>query len=217
MKRKKAILIVLVTGGLLLGLFCALVFTPAGYIVACMFGMEYYSEWHVVRCGLEKEGDLPPSFNLCLVTPPSKYGEVIPLFLTYRLDHPVSMFVDCDVYGNWSAAQYLNLTRLELVLSDGRRENLLPSSPPVKVYNSNYENARDSQYYRAQRLERSVRSHGEHVQVQFSSCLWPPTDNITLISEGTTHLDVERNDQPFRQVSDWKIVRKKGFRKPWIP
>ena len=216
-RRKKWVLGVLASGGLLYGLLFALQPTGIGYIVACMFGLEYYSEWSLVPGEIRTTGELPPSFHLCLVTPPSQYGTVIPLLLTYRLSCPVGMYVDFRVPGNLPSVQHLELDQLELTLSDGAHENLLGDSPSILLPIVTNHTEGVSKYYRLGRLYRAVAEQAPCVQIHFDSYLLRLDGTATLTSEGTIHPGGDQADKKFRQVAVWTITRKKGVRKPWIP
>ena len=216
-RRKKWGLGVLASGGLLFGLLFALQPTGLGYVIACMFGLEYYSEWAVVPGEIKTTGELPPSFHLRLVTPPSKYGTVIPLLLTYRLSPPVGMYVDFRIAGDLPSVQHLELERLELALSDGAHENLLGDSPSILLPIVTNHTEGVSKYYRQGRPYRAVAEQAACVQIHFDSYLLRLDGTATLTSEGTIHLDGDQADKKFRQVAVWTITRKKGVRKPWIP
>ena len=215
MKRKA--LIVLASVALLWGLLFALQFTLVGYILIGTCGMEYYRTLNYWRDKTEKEGDLPPSFSLQFGGDTSKQGTIVPCLLLYSIDDYVNMLVDFSVPRDWTGAQYLDLTRLELVLQDGRTENLLPPSLPVRFYFGKHKDARRFYEYSGGQLKGTIQESAMQGQAFFYSTLWPPTEKATLIAEGTIHLEVRKEDQPFKQVSNWTIARGKGLRKVSLP
>ncbi len=238
MKRKA--LIVLASVALLWGLLFALQFTLVGYILIGTCGTEYYRTSNFWREKIENEGDLPPSFSLQFGGCTSKQGTIVPCVLLYSLDDHINMLVDFSVPRDWAGAQYLDLTRLDLVLQDGRREELVrqpgpgktvwgrqggivtrtdcyASGSPVRFYFGEHPNARRFYEYSGGQLKGAIQESAEQGQAHFFSTLWPPTEQVTLIAEGTCHLDTRREDHPFKQVSTWTIKRGSGFRKVWLP
>jgi hypothetical protein len=214
MKRKKKILILVMLGCLSWGMFLVLQNTNLGYIIAVLGGVEYYSECNYTLDALENEGDLPPSFRLLLGGGPSKSGMLVPCLFFYDLDHHESILVEFAVPRDWTGAQYLDLTRLEFLLPDGKHEELIPHpSSPVRFYFGEYENARRFLSYRAGRLTNVIQLSKEQGRAHFYSSFWPAPETATLIAEGTFHLDVRKEDQTFRQVSRWKIRKSHGIRK----
>jgi hypothetical protein len=238
MKRK--VLIVLASGGLLWGLLFALQFTLAGYIVVGTCGTEYYRTTAFWRESMENEGDLPPSFHLQFGGCAPKQGTIVPCLLFYSLDKHINMLVDFSVPRDWAGAQYLDLTKLELVLQDGRHEDLVTqpgpvkyvfgkqggfrtlaeystSGSPVRFYFGEHPNARRFMEYNAGQLKHIIQESAEQGQAHFFSTLWPPAEKVTLIAEGTLHRDASQENQQFRQVSTWTISRVRGLRRVSLP
>jgi len=235
MKRKA--LIVLASVALLWGLLFALQFTFAGYILVGMFGMEYYRTLNFGHQKMESEGDSPSSLRLQFGRQPPKQGALVPCLLLYSIDDSTNMLVYVNVPQDWYGAQYLDLTRLDLVMQDGRREELVRQSGPVVTTWSRQSGRTDSYasgepvrfcfgqpqserifFKRCGRwLERVVMDPATPGQACFYATLWPPTEKVTLIAEGTIHRELCREDQPFRQVSTWKITRGWGLRRVWLP
>ncbi len=142
-----------------------------------------------------------------------------------------------SIYVCWHGAQYLDLTRLDLVMQDGRREELVrqpgpvvttwsrrsgrtdsyASGEPVRFYFGQPQSERIFFKRRGRWLERVVMDPATPGQACFYATLWPPTEKVTLIAEGTIHRELCREDQPFRQVSTWKITRGWGLRRVWLP
>ena len=238
MKRK--IIIGLVSVALLWGLLFALQFTPVGYILIGTCGMEYCRTESFWRDKLETEGDLPPSFSLQLGGCASKQGTIVPCLLLYSLDKYTDFQAYVHVPRDWNGAQYLDLMKLEVVMQDGRREELIrqpgpvktvwggkgsivtradsyASGSPVRFYLGAHPNARRFIEYRAGMPVGGIQESAEQGQACLFSTLWPPTEKVTLIAEGSYHHDIRREDQRFRQVSTWTIIRGGGIRRVWLP
>ena len=237
---KRKILIVPASVALLWGLFFALQFTPVGYIIVGTCGTECYRKLNFWSEKVEKEGDLPPSFSLQFGGRAPKQGMIVPCLLFYSFDAHINMLVDLSIPRNWAGAQYLDLTKLELVLQDGRREELVrqpspgktiwrrqrglvtrtdyhASGSPVRFYFGKHPNARRFIEYRAGEPVGAIQESAMQGQAHFFSSLWPPAEKATLIAEGTYHLDTRLEDQPFKQVSTWTLKRGWGLRKVWLP
>ncbi len=189
---------------------------------------------------MENEGDLPPSFHLQFGGSAPKQGTLVPCLLLYSSDDHMNMLVDFSVPRDWHGAQYLDLTRLDLVLQDGRREELIrqpspgktiwgrqggivtrtdcyASGEPVRFYFGQHPNARSFYEYRGGQLKGAIKESAMQGQAYFYSTLWPPAEKATLIAEGTIHRELRQEDQPFKQVSTWKLARSRGLRKVWLP
>ena len=218
MKRK--IRVALISCGVCWVLLGALQSSFVGYFIAGVCGIKYYSEWVVAREHLETVGDFPSVFwlNTGGGDAPSRNGTIIPCLLFYdfspdkkRLLADLTVPRDCGV-------QRLDLTTLELVLPDGNRESLIPSWSPPRFYFGDHELARRFVNYSAGRLESAIEVSAMHNQGYFFSSFGTSERNVTLIAEGIIYKDSDESlGQPFRQVSEWRVERKRGFRKMGMP
>ena len=110
----------------------------------------------------------------------------------------------------------IDLTRLELILEDGRTENLCGRHVPLRFFFGEHEDALRSFYYKAGRLEHIGSAlKVDRSRAWFFSSLWPPPKQATLMAKGTVHRNTDE-DQPFRQVSVWRFNRYGGFRKVYV-
>ena len=213
MRTKKLIIIPAALACMYLVLF-ALKSTEVGYALIVLFGVECFNQ-SICGCqSLEKEGDAPDLFYIYIVQN-YKDTELIPCLFYYESTRPNKMLAILGISKDETDAkyQYLDLTRLELVLEDGRKENLLASPSPLRLYFGGHEYAHRFFSYRAGRLEHVIKESKEHhSRAHFYSSLWPPTEQATLIAEGTFRREMGE-DLPFRQVSVWKFSRRWGFRK----
>ena len=213
MRHKKLIIIPTALACMYLALL-ALQSTIVGYALVVWFGVEYFTQAVGERQQLEKEGDAPNLFNLH-IGQNYKDRELIPCLLYYKSARPNNMFVLLEISKDEADAkfQYLDLTRLELILEDDRKENLLECPDPLRVYFGDHKDAHRFCNYNAGRLENLLEGcKTHHTRVYFYSSLWPPRRQVTLIAEGTFRRNTGE-DLPFRQVSVWKFSRDWEFRK----
>ena len=211
MKRK--IRVALISCGVCWVLLGALQSSFVGYFIAGVCGIEYYSEWKVARKKLETEGELPPAF--CLKAGGSdvrlsNQWAIVPCLLFYDSNtYNKYLGVDFTIPQDWNDAQCLDLTKLEVVLPDGRRNSLLSPWGLPRFYIGDREDARRSASYNA--------GHVENV-IEASAKSWSSPKKVTLIAEGIIYKDSDESlGQPFRQVSEWRVERKRGFRKMGMP
>ena len=213
MRHKKLIIIPTALACMYLALF-ALQLTIVGYVLAVWFAVEYYNDSVCERQNFEKDGDTPDLFYL-LVFQEYKYKELIPCLLYGKLTRPHKISAVLCISRDEADAKYqcLGLTRMELILDDGRKENLLERDPLPILYFGEREYARRFSSYNAGRVENAIEEYKEpHRRAYFSSSLWPPTKQATLIAEGKFQCNTGEY-LPFRQVSVWKFSRDWGFRK----
>ena len=144
-----------------------------------------------------------------------KRKELIPCLLYCDLTRPFEMFAVLSISKDEADAQYqyLDLMRLELILEDGRKENLLGYPYLFRLYFGEHEYAQRFFSYRAGRLEYLIEECKMHrSRAYFSSSLWPPAKQATLIAEGALRLNAGEI-RPFRQVSVWQFGRDWGIRR----
>ena len=213
MRHKKLIIIPTAFACMYLALF-ALQSTIVGYAIVVWFGVEYFTQSVGGRQNLEKEGDAPDLFYMH-VAQEYKSKELIPCFLYYESGRPYKMLAVLGFSKDEVDAQYqyIDLTRLDLILEDGRKEKLLERPSPLRLYFGDHEHAHRYFCYSAGRLEHvTAESKEHHTRAHFYSSLWPSTKQATLIAEGAFRHNTGEY-LPFRQVSVWKFSRDWGFRK----
>jgi hypothetical protein len=210
MKNKKLIIIPATLACLYLILF-ALRSTFAGYAIVVWFGMECFNRSTCELKKLEKEGDVPDLFHMVVAQEP-KNKELIPCLLYWESTRPNRILAMLEVSGGETDVQHLDLTRLELVLEDGRRESLLKRPSPRRHYFGDHKHANRFFSPSAGRLEHGIAGNKGDIRAQFYSSSWPATKQATLIAEGTLRRETGE-DQPFRQVSVWQLSRHWGIRK----
>ena len=180
-------------------------FTNLGYMLALLYESGCFSDSIYKGLKQETEGSAPGEFHFTLDTKRTEI-ELIPCLLYYRHSYPKRINIAYRVLGDTSDCQYLDLSRLELVLKNGKKESLLPPDRPFRVYLKDHENARDFWLYEDGDL--TSRDRRRHVPrgAEFRLSGRSPSKQVTLVAEGTLHRGTGE-DQPFRQVAAWQLVK----------
>ena len=178
--------------------------TSFGYMAALLYESNYSTHLRYECRKQENERNAPGEFrfapNAGLID-----VEIIPCLLYYRSHCPERIDIAYRISDDLAGCQYLDFTRLELVLKNGRRESLLPPNLPFRLYLKDCGNIGSRCLYEAGKLKDPNGQRGFPQGTEFRLSGRPPEKQVTLIAEGMLHRDTGE-DQPFRQVSVWQLL-----------
>ena len=183
--------------------------THFGYMLAYLCESSCFSDSAYKNVKQETEGDTPGEFHFILDAKHTEIG-IIPCLLYYRSSGPKRINIAYRVSEDLMDYQYLDLSRLELVLKNGKKEDLLLPDRPFRVHLKDYNNASSLRLYEAGELAVMDERTGLPPGVEFRSSWLPPSRQVTLIAEGTLHRGTGEG-QPFRQVAVWQCVNRTAW------
>ena len=184
--------------------------TSFGYVLNYLYESSYSSDSKYNGAKQETTGDAPGECHLTSDTKWANIG-IIPGLLHYKYSYPKRINIAYRVSGDMSDCQYLDLSRLELILKNGKKEDILPPDRPFRVHLKDHNNARGFRLYESGQLASMGERRGIPPGVEFRSSGQPPSKQVTLIAEGTLYWGTGES-RPFRQVAVWQRVKEKRLK-----
>jgi hypothetical protein len=179
--------------------------TSFGYMISYLYESSFFSDSTYKSLNQKIEGDAPGEFHFAFDVKRTDI-EIIPGLLYYRSCNPKRLNIAYRFSEDLADYQYLDFSRLELVLENGKKESLLPPSRPFRVHLKEHGNASSFRLYEAGKLKPLYGRRDFPQRTEFRLSGRPPSKQVTLIAEGTLYRGTGEG-RPFRQTAVWQLVK----------